>query len=75
MLTALMMIVYTAIALFAAVMTYDEQCQKSEQNVLCKGLGFLACAVWPVTVLAVVIAAKTQLFDMSPRQVPAFKDV
>lgn len=75
MLTALLTVAYLVVALFAAAMTYDEQCQKGQQRGMLKALGFLACAVWPVTLLAVFVAVKVTSFEMAPAQASPLKDV
>lgn len=75
MVTTLVTIAYLGIALFAAGMTYDEQCQKGQLSPLFKALGFLACALWPVTLLAVLVAVRISAFDGPARQGSALKDV
>lgn len=49
---------YLVVALLAAVMTYVEQQQTEQRSLLMKSLGFLACAIWPVTFLTVAVAAQ-----------------
>lgn len=73
MLTALLTALYLVIALFAAAMTYDEQCQKGPLSTLRKAFGFGACALWPVTLMAVFVAVN--LRALVPAQGSALKDV
>jgi len=49
---------YLVVALLAATMTYVEQQQTGDRSMLLKSLGFLACALWPVTFVTVVYAAQ-----------------
>ena len=47
--TGLMIITYVAIATLAALMTYCEQRRDQNRSTVYNLLGFLACAVWPLT--------------------------
>lgn len=49
---------YLLVATFAASMTYFEQQNSRERNILFIVLGYLACAFWPVTLVTVMIAAQ-----------------
>lgn len=50
--------IYLAIAVFALVMTYDEQQKVKMNGTILKALSFLACLFWPVTFLAVLVFAR-----------------
>lgn len=50
---------YFLIALFALVMTYDEQKQTGDRGLMLKALSFLACLMWPLTFATVAVAART----------------
>lgn len=54
-------VLYLLIAGFAALMTYYEQVRTQNRDRLFNALGFLACLLWPVTLVAVTVAAQTQL--------------
>jgi|AntRauTorckE5430_2_1112549.scaffolds.fasta_scaffold33316_2 hypothetical protein len=56
LLTAMLSILYLAIAGFAALMSYLERCDKGEHNLMYTTLGFTACALWPLTLLTVIVA-------------------
>jgi len=49
---------YVIIALFSASMTYCEQQQNPDTNRAYAALGYMACALWPVTLIAVACAAR-----------------
>lgn len=49
---------YLLVAVIAATMTYYEQRENGSNSVLFRTLGFLACAVWPLTFLTVAVAAQ-----------------
>lgn len=48
---------YLCIAALAALMTYCEQRRDAKRSFLHNLLGFVACALWPVTLGLMVIAA------------------
>ena len=50
--------IYLVVAGLAATMTYDEQQRSSETSLAFAALGYVACALWPLTFLMVVIAAQ-----------------
>lgn len=50
--------VYSIIALFALLMTYDEQQKIHMKGKVVKTLSFIACLFWPVTVLTVLLTAQ-----------------
>lgn len=52
-------VMYILIALFAATMTYCEQKAVKTVNPMCKFLGYAACALWPITLLGMTVAAAT----------------
>lgn len=52
---------YLLVATFAAMMTYYEQVRTQNRDPLFSALGFVACLLWPVTLVAVTVAAQTQL--------------
>lgn len=52
--------IYVLIASFSAVMTYVELRQTGGRSPIYTSLGFLACALWPITFLAVAVAAYRQ---------------
>lgn len=49
---------YLIIALFATCMTYFEQQDTGHRSVLFRVLGFVACALWPVTLITVAIKVR-----------------
>jgi len=55
---ALLSAAYLMIALFALLMTYNEQQQTGHREMLFKAGGFLACMLWPVTFVVVAVAAQ-----------------
>lgn len=55
---ALLTATYLLIALFALLMTYNEQQQTGQREMLFKAGGFLACMLWPITFFVVAIAAQ-----------------
>lgn len=54
-------VLYLIVAGFAVLMTYLEQVRTRNRDVLFNMLGFLACLLWPLTLVAVTIAAQAQL--------------
>lgn len=52
---------YLIIAGFAGMMTYCEQLRTKNHDLLFRLLGFTACLFWPITLVAVTIAAQAQL--------------
>ena len=46
-------VIVTGIALF---LTYDEQCKTGNDSILCNTVSFIACLLWPVTLLFVAIS-------------------
>lgn len=56
--TGFLTAIYVMIALIAAAVTYDEHRRKQGHSLLMTMLGFGACAVWPLTVVSVAIAAR-----------------
>jgi heme/copper-type cytochrome/quinol oxidase subunit 2 len=44
-------VIYSIIALFALLMTYDEQQKINMKGAVIKTLSFIACLFWPVIVL------------------------
>lgn len=59
--TGFMIGIYTLIAALAAVLTYYEQRDREDPSVLYSALGFLACLFWPLTLMTVLVAARTSL--------------
>ena len=55
---AILTILYVLVATFAIIMTLLEQCEEGINSVMCKFLGLLACAVWPLTFLVVAVAVQ-----------------
>lgn len=53
-------VIYILIAIFSGLMTCDEQRRTGGRSLFYRALGFLACAFWPITFLAVAIAARRQ---------------
>lgn len=49
---------YLVIALMAATMTYVEQQQTGKRSLMMKTMGYLACALWPITFVTVAVAAQ-----------------
>ena len=49
---------YLVIALMAAMMTYIEQQQTGQRSLMMKTMGYLACALWPITFVTVAVAAQ-----------------
>lgn len=49
---------YVLVAVFALMMTYDEQQKTNKSSLVFKSLGFLACLFWPLTFLTVAVAAR-----------------
>lgn len=47
---------YFLVAGIAALLTYVEQRNTGDRNMMLTTLGFTACAVWPLTVLTVAVA-------------------
>lgn len=54
-------VLYLIVAGFAALMTYFEQVRTRNHDLLFNLLGFTACLFWPITLVAVTIAAQAQL--------------
>jgi transketolase N-terminal domain/subunit len=51
---------YLLVAVFALMMTYDEQQQQTEnRGVVLKSLGFLACLFWPLAFVTAVLTSRT----------------
>ncbi|MGJ5619623.1 hypothetical protein [Sulfitobacter sp. MF3-043] len=50
---------YLLIALFALLMTYDEQQQTGKRGIMLTTLSVLACLFWPLTFLTVAVAAQS----------------
>ncbi len=48
-------IAYLLIALFAASMTYDEQQKSSKHGIMLGTVGYLACLLWPLTIIIVAV--------------------
>ena len=49
---------YFLVALFAMMMTYDEQQQTGQRGLMLKALGFLACLFWPITFMTVLLTTR-----------------
>lgn len=49
---------YFLVAILSGVETYIEQQGSDERGVALRALGFLACALWPVTFVAVAIEVR-----------------
>lgn len=57
---------YVMIALVAASMTYCEQQQSRKRNIVLRAMGYLACALWPLTLATVALAgSQSQLKSAS----------
>lgn len=54
-------VLYLLVATFAVMMTYYEQVRTQNHDPLYNALGFVACLLWPVTLVAVTVAAQAQL--------------
>jgi len=50
---------YLFVVLFALIMTYDEQKRTGGRGIGLKILSFLACLFWPITLVALVLVART----------------
>lgn len=55
---ATLLILYTLIAAFALQMTYYEQCKTNNQSIFYCVLSFIACVLWPITLLTVAVAVR-----------------
>lgn len=51
-------ILYMMIAIFAVIMTHSEQKHVGNRNLLLKALSFIACAVWPATMAAILVSMR-----------------
>lgn len=56
LITALLSVLYLFVAGLAALMSYVERCDRGDHNLMYTTLGFAACALWPLTLLTVVVA-------------------
>lgn len=54
--TAVLSFFYVLVACLAALMTYIERRETGERGLVYTTLGFVACAVWPVTILTLLVA-------------------
>ena len=54
--TVIFTILYLVIASAAVTLTYIEQRDTGDRNMMFTTLGFMACLVWPLTLLTVVCA-------------------
>ncbi len=46
---------YLLIALFACLMTYDEQQKSGKLGIMPGTIGYLACLLWPLTIIIVAV--------------------
>ena len=61
LLTVLFSTLYLAVAVFGAFMTYVEHRDTADSHIGGAVLGLVACALWPLTVLTVAVAAASTL--------------
>jgi hypothetical protein len=58
--TGFLFVTYLFVAAFAACMTYFEQKDTGSRSPVFRALGFLACALWPLTVVVVAFMIQRQ---------------
>lgn len=49
---------YFLIALFALMMTYDEQQLTGNRSMVLKSIGFLACLLWPLAFVTAMVTSR-----------------
>lgn len=59
---------YLLAALFAAAMTYVEQCQIATRSRVFTPLAYLTCALWPLAVAAMLVSMQLDRMSLARRQ-------
>lgn len=49
---------YVTVTLFAIVMTFREQNKTCDERVFMNILGYAACLVWPVVLIALIVSSR-----------------
>lgn len=52
----IILMLYGTVALFALAMTHRERHQTGQKSLMLSALGWLACAVWPLTICAMMLS-------------------
>ncbi|PHR52961.1 MAG: hypothetical protein COA47_17355 [Robiginitomaculum sp.] len=60
MLWTILILVYAVIAGFALFMTFSEKAKSGSRGLRWAPISLFACLIWPITIVAVIVAARRQ---------------